>query len=152
LRRRGAPLVRYRTGDLARLIDEPCACGSALRRLVGFAGRVGGGLALASGGALTLPRLDEALFAVDGVCDFAAAVAAGAPPTLELSIATPAALRVAATLAAVRARLAEDPVVGRALRSGALTVEAGFADAFAFSSAAKRRLTVRESERCAQRC
>lgn len=38
LRRRGLPLLRYRTGDLARLIDEPCACGSVLRRLADFSG------------------------------------------------------------------------------------------------------------------
>ena len=33
LRRRGVPLLRYRTGDLVRLIEEPCPCGSVLRRL-----------------------------------------------------------------------------------------------------------------------
>ena len=76
LRRRGAPLLRYRTGDLARLIEAPCSCGSALRRLDGFAGRVGAGAPLPSGGELTLPRLDEALFAVEAVSDFAAVVEA----------------------------------------------------------------------------
>jgi phenylacetate-coenzyme A ligase PaaK-like adenylate-forming protein len=152
LRRRGAPLLRYRTGDLARLNEAPCPCGSALRRLDGFAGRVGAGAPLASGGELTLPRLDEALFAVEAVSDFAAVVERGAPATLTLSIAAPAPLRVAATLEAVRARLAADSVVGAALRLGALSVEAALADVAAFSSRAKRRLTIREAAPCAQRC
>ena len=113
LRRRGAPLLRYRTGDLARRIETPCKCGSALMRLDGFAGRVGAGAPLASGGELTLPRLDEALFAVEAVSDFGAVVEIDAPATLTLSIAAPAPLRVAATLAAVRGRLAEDPSSAR---------------------------------------
>lgn len=152
LRRRGAPLLRYRTGDVARLIDAPCPCGSALRRLDGFAGRVGAGAPLASGGELTLPRLDEVLFAVAAVSDFCAIVEQGAPATLRLSIAAPALLRVAATLAAARARLAEDPVIGAALRAGALRVEAAFADVAAVSPRAKRRLTIREAAPCAQCC
>ena len=89
LRRRGAPLLRYRTGDLARLIAAPCPCGSALKRLDGFAGRLGAGAPLASGGELTMPRLDEALFAIDAVSDFAAVVERGEPTTLRLSIAAP---------------------------------------------------------------
>ena len=152
LRRRGAPLLRYRTGDLARLIETPCRCGSELGRLDGFAGRVGASVALASGGALSLPQLDEALFALEAVSDFAAVVENGAPPTLRLSIAAPGAFRVAATLEAVRAQLAKDPTIGAALRIGALRLETGFADVAAFSSSAKRRLTIREAAPCAQRC
>ena len=152
LRRRGAPLLRYRTGDLARRIETPCKCGSALMRLDGFAGRVGAGAPLASGGELTLPRLDEALFAVEAVSDFGAVVEIDAPATLTLSIAAPAPLRVAATLAAVRGRLAEDPIIGAALRAGVLRVKAAFADAAGFSSLAKRRLAIREAASCAQRC
>ncbi|MGA2491835.1 MAG: DVU_1553 family AMP-dependent CoA ligase [Roseiarcus sp.] len=152
LRRRGAPLLRYRTGDLARLIEAPCPCGSALKRLDGFAGRIAAGAPLASGGELTLPRLDEALFALEAVSDFAAVVEIGAPATLTLSIAAPPPLRVAATLEAVRARLAEDCVVGVALQAGALRVEAAFADVAAFSLRAKRRLAIREAAPCAQCC
>ena len=152
LRRRGAPLLRYRTGDLARLIDAPCPCGSALKRLDGFAGRVGAGAPLANGGELTMPRLDEALFALAAVSDFAAVVERGAPPTLRLSIAAPPPLRVAATLEAVRTRLAEDSVVGAALRAGALRVEAALADVAAFSFRAKRQLAIREAVACAQCC
>jgi len=151
LRRRGTPLLRYRTGDLARLIESPCACGSALKRLDGFAGRVGAGTRLPSGGELTLARLDEALFAIDAVSDFAAVVEMGAPATLKLSIVAPAPLRDAATLDAIGLRLAEDPVVGEALRAGALRVDAAFAEV-AFLSGAKRRMAIREAAPCAQCC
>jgi phenylacetate-coenzyme A ligase PaaK-like adenylate-forming protein len=37
LTREAMPLIRYRTGDFGRWLTEPCACGSAVRRL----GRVG---------------------------------------------------------------------------------------------------------------
>jgi phenylacetate-coenzyme A ligase PaaK-like adenylate-forming protein len=151
LRRRGTPLLRYRTGDLARLIESPCACGSALKRLDGFTGRVGAGTRLPSGGELTLARLDEALFAIDAVSDFAAVVEMGAPATLKLSIVAPAPLRDAATLDAIGLRLAEDPVVGEALRAGALRVDAAFAEV-AFLSGAKRRMAIREAAPCAQCC
>ena len=77
LRRHSMPLLRYRSGDLACLIDEPCACGSVLRRLGLFSGRIGAGAALRGGGELTLPLLDEALFAVEGITDFTAAVREG---------------------------------------------------------------------------
>ena len=107
---------------------------------------------MASGGELTLPRLDEALFAVEAVSDFSAVVEGSAPATLTLSIAAPAPLCVAATLEAVRARLAEDPVVGAALQAGALRVDAAFAAVVASSSGAKRRLTIRETAPCAQCC
>jgi len=151
LRRRGTPLLRYRTGDLARLIESPCACGSALKRLDGLAGRVGAGARLPSGGELTLPRLDEALFALDAVSDFAAVVEIGAPTTLKLSIAAPPPLRVAATLDAIGLRLAEEPVIGEALRAGALRLDSAFAEV-AISSIAKRRLAIRESASCALCC
>jgi phenylacetate-CoA ligase len=151
LRRRGTPLLRYRTGDLARLIESPCPCGSTLRRLYGFAGRVGAAAPLPSGGALTLPRLDEALFAIDAISDFTATVELGAPMKLSLSIAAPAPLRVAATLDVVNLRLAEDPVIGEALRAGALRLDLAFTE-LAFASMAKRRLAIKESASCALCC
>jgi phenylacetate-CoA ligase len=151
LRRRGTPLLRYRTGDLARLIESPCPCGSTLRRLDGFAGRLGAAAPLPSGGALTLPRLDEALFAIDAISDFTAVVELGAPMTLTLSVAAPAPLRVAATLDVVNLRLAEDPVIGEALRAGALRLDLAFTEV-TFPSMAKRRLAIRESASCALCC
>jgi len=152
LRRRSVPLLRYRTGDLVRLIEEPCPCGSVLRRLGGFAGRVGAGLTLPGGGELTLPILDEALFAIEGVTDFGATVRKGAPATLRLSIAAPAALRLPAVLDAVHASLAGAPVTGDGLRSGALCVKVALRDAIVFVHGGKRQLLISESAPCAPCC
>jgi phenylacetate-CoA ligase len=148
LRRRGLPLLRYRTGDLARLIEEPCPCGSVLRRLGAFSGRAGAGLTLPGGGELTLPLLDEALFAIDGVTDFTATVQKGAPATLRLSIATAEGGRSPAVLNAVHACLAAAPVTGEACARGALRVEAALADAIVFRNGAKRRLLIQDDAPC----
>jgi phenylacetate-coenzyme A ligase PaaK-like adenylate-forming protein len=152
LGRRAVPLVRYRTGDLARLIDEPCRCGSVLRRLDGFSGRLGESAKLPGGVTVTLPLLDEALFSLEAVSDFVAEIDLGPPAALRLSIAAPAPARSAATLDAARARLAADPTLGGALRGGALRVEAAFADAVLCRHGAKRRLLMREEARCARCC
>ena len=74
LTRRGMPLIRYRTGDISRILPEPCACGSALRRLARLTRRVDGHITLRGGRPLTLAALDEAVFAVDGVINYEAAV------------------------------------------------------------------------------
>ena len=152
LSRRAVPLLRYRTGDMARLVDRPCSCGSVLRRLDGFSGRKGERVRLPGGGEITLPRLDDALFAVEAVNDFGAIFDHGPPATLSLSIAAPAPLRTNATLQAVHDRLAEDPVVGAAMREKRLRVETSFADAVLISREGKRRLLTREKARCAPCC
>ena len=59
---------------------------------------VGAAAPLPGGGELTLSRLDEALFPVEAVNDFSAIYEAGDPATLELSIASPPALRLPASL------------------------------------------------------
>ncbi len=123
-----------------------------LRRLGGFSGRIGAGVTLPGGGELTLPLLDEALFAIEGVTDFTAAVEKGAPATLRLSIGAPASLRSPALLDAVRASLAAAPVAGEALKSGALRVEAALADAIVFLHGGKRRLLIQENGPCAPCC
>lgn len=144
LRRRGVPLLRYRTGDLVRLTCEPCLCGSVLRRFASFAGRAGAGVALPGDGelTLTLPLLDEALFAVEGVTDFTAALQRGEPARLRLSIATPVTMCSPAVLDAIYASLESAPVIGEAIRKGALRVEATFADAIVFRHGGKRRLLI----------
>ncbi len=152
LRKRSMPLLRYRTGDLVSLIDEPCPCGSVLRRLGSVSRRAGAGLTLPGAGELTLPILDEALFAIQGVTDFTATVQKGEPATLRLSIATPAAMRSPAVLDAVRTSLFAAPAAGEGLRSGALRVEAAFADAIVFRHGAKRRLFIQENAPCAPCC
>jgi len=74
LTRTGMPLIRYRTGDLGRWLPEPCPCGTGLRTLAHITTRVAGAVSLGPEIDLTQASLDEALFAVDGVIDFAATV------------------------------------------------------------------------------
>lgn len=85
LTRRGLPLIRYRTGDRSRLLPGPCRCGSPLQRLERIHGRVHGGLRI-GGAELGMPALDDALYTLDNVVDFAAVFHAGPPPRLHLDV------------------------------------------------------------------
>jgi phenylacetate-coenzyme A ligase PaaK-like adenylate-forming protein len=78
LTRTGMPLIRYRTGDLSRWLPGPCPCGTVLRRLEHVRGRIGQEITLRNGCTLTLHDLDDALFAVEGMLDYRAAVVQGA--------------------------------------------------------------------------
>ncbi|MBL8096911.1 MAG: phenylacetate--CoA ligase family protein [Anaerolineales bacterium] len=71
LTRVGMPLIRYRTGDYGRWITKPCPCGTALRTLAHITTRITGPVDLGGGVRLAQPELDEALFAIDGVLNFA---------------------------------------------------------------------------------
>ncbi len=70
LTRKGMPLVRYRTGDLSRFIQEPCPCGTVLKRLDWVKGRLRGGVQFGSGHVLNVADLDEALFPLTGLFNF----------------------------------------------------------------------------------
>lgn len=70
--RRGMPLIRYRTGDIGRILPDQCACGSPMRRLDPRVIRTSDGISVGSG-LLMLADLNETLYAVPGLGDFAAA-------------------------------------------------------------------------------
>ncbi len=74
LTRRGMPLIRYRTGDICRFIPGDCPCGTILRTLEKVRGRIGNRVDLGNGHCLTMTDLDEAVFPVDGVCNFTASL------------------------------------------------------------------------------
>ena len=78
LTRRGMPLLRYRTGDRARMLHGPCPCGTVLKRLDRVRGRIAAEVVLRQGGRLEMAALDEALFPIDGVLNYAAEVDAAA--------------------------------------------------------------------------
>lgn len=89
LGRLGMPLLRYRTGDLARILTGPCSCGSPLRRLARVRDRVDGAVRLGKQGSVTIAALDEALFSIPEIYDFAAVLVPGNPNELRLRIYAP---------------------------------------------------------------
>lgn len=87
LTRTGMPLLRYRTGDCARVLAGACPCGTVLRRMAHVRGRIGRSVGLRNGRSLALCDLDEALFSVEGLLDYRAAVRQGGGAcTLQLQI------------------------------------------------------------------
>ena len=72
LTRRGMPLIRYRTGDLSRFLLESCPCGTVLKTMAPVKGRLASAVELEPGRVLTMADLDEALFPISGLVDFAA--------------------------------------------------------------------------------
>ncbi len=72
LRRRGMPLIRYRTGDLGRMETTPCPCGCLKPRLDKVMGRIREQRFLPDGSSFSVQRLDEALFSLPWVLDYAA--------------------------------------------------------------------------------
>ncbi len=87
LTRTGMPLIRYRTGDLGRFLPDACPCGTGLRTLAYITTRLTGRVELGGGSLLTMPALDESLFALADVLNFAATIRRGPARTrLELAI------------------------------------------------------------------
>lgn len=141
LRRRALPLIRYRTGDLAAITRAPCRCGSRLARLKLGDGRVRAGYRLPQG-CLTRGALDEALFAVEGVTDFSAAIRPGEPPQLSIRVGAPDHWRRPKLLQHCRAALQELPLLNDALLGGALTLDLAEAATAVVDATGKRQLRV----------
>ncbi len=74
LTRRGMPLIRYRTGDLSRFLPSRCPCGTALKTMKPIRDRIAGQVAVDEGLHLSMADLDDALFPIETVLDFSAAV------------------------------------------------------------------------------
>ncbi|MBG0789887.1 MAG: phenylacetate--CoA ligase family protein [Desulfovibrionaceae bacterium] len=74
--RRGMPLLRYRTGDAGRILPVRCRCGSPLRLLDPHVRRMADGVDIGAG-RIRLEDLNEVLYALPGLGDFAARVAGG---------------------------------------------------------------------------
>jgi phenylacetate-coenzyme A ligase PaaK-like adenylate-forming protein len=74
LTRKGMPLMRYRTGDFARFLDEPCPCGTVLKRMERVRGRLSERVLLRSGDWLSVTDLDESLFGIPGLVNYDAVV------------------------------------------------------------------------------
>ncbi|WP_338666549.1 DVU_1553 family AMP-dependent CoA ligase [Pseudodesulfovibrio methanolicus] len=109
----GMPLIRYRTGDVGRILAGECRCGSPLRRLDPLVRRRHDGIPLPSG-SLTLRELNEILYGVPGVADFAARLAGD---TLHLTVCGNA------SAATILAALRNLPVVAEGLADKTLQVD-----------------------------
>ncbi len=109
----GMPIIRYRTGDVGRILAGECACGSPLRRLDPLVRRRQDSVPLPSG-PLALRELNEILYGVPGLADFAARLD---EDTLYLTVCG----RVARET--VLDALKRLPVVAQGLADGSLGVE-----------------------------
>ena len=109
----GMPLIRYRTGDVGRILAGECPCGSPLRRLDPLVRRRRDSVPLPSG-PLTLRELNEILYSVPGLADFAARLA---DDTLHLTVCGDVSAKT------VLAALKNLPVVAGGLAAGSLGVE-----------------------------
>ncbi|MDR1712598.1 MAG: hypothetical protein LBR39_00340 [Coriobacteriales bacterium] len=74
LNRQAMPLIRYRTGDRTRLLPGRCGCGSILRRIDTVYGRLQEDIQIGASPTdrLAMYQLEEVLFGLPGVLDFAA--------------------------------------------------------------------------------
>ena len=79
LTRRGMPLIRYRTGDLSRFIPGQCSCGTILKTLARITTRVDGFVRVGESDYITMAEIDEAIFPIEGVVNFAATLVRGTP-------------------------------------------------------------------------
>ena len=147
LTREAMPLVRYATGDQGRILAGTCACGSTLARLDKVQGRMGQMPRLASGSRLSMARLDEILFDLEGVLDYSAVVDHGGPGErlcVRLSVTgrDGAGRNAAGISGEALTRLADLPELRVAVRQGslALTVESATSEAFQPLSPAKRSI------------
>jgi phenylacetate-coenzyme A ligase PaaK-like adenylate-forming protein len=87
LTRRGMPLIRYRTGDISRFIPGDCPCGTTLKTLERVRQRASGDITIGDQWQLTIADLDEALFSLESVLDFAATISReGVQDCLQLEV------------------------------------------------------------------
>ena len=70
LTRKGMPLIRYRTGDISRFINNSCECGTVLRSMDKIQYRINSSVKLTDEYILTMSKLEEILFSIEGVLDF----------------------------------------------------------------------------------
>lgn len=137
LGRQAMPLLRYRTGDLARLATTACVCGGITARLRDIRGR-SLILTLSDGSALSSQMLDDALFAVDGLTDYRAAVIQNDIHWLEIEFLSRPDRENTET--AIRLATEGIPSIARALAMGHLQVATRRVDFFSPSHTAKRTL------------
>ena len=138
LMRRGLPLIRYRTGDVSRVLPGPCACGSPLTRLDRIRGRLDAGVETGAG-LLTMPTLDEALFAQPEVVDFSATWRGTPAQHLDLDISC---LPGTGDPEVLRTAVIRIPVLARAVGERNVRLTLTVSGAHLHARAGKRRIAV----------
>jgi phenylacetate-CoA ligase len=142
LTRRGMPFIRYRTGDCGRFVPGACPCGAALRTLAPVTHRVSGKISLGEG-ILTMADLDEALFALPGILNFAATLDRGERDRLKIDITSGVDGAVAGT-AEIEASLESIAAIRAATACGILTLALNVArTGYRLSSPPKRAIVDR---------
>jgi len=122
LTRQGMPLIRYRTGDISSFIPGPCPCGTVLCRMERVAGRKNSRVVLHDDHSFTLVDLDEMLFPVEKVIDFAAAVDKVQGATRLVIAATTMGQADASLSRTLHEALDGIPAIGRSRRDNVLMV------------------------------
>ena len=141
LTREAMPLVRYKTGDRSRFIAEKCPCGSVLRRMERVSDRIGSDISLKNGSVISLPMLDESLYAVDGIISFDAEITdCGGFHRLLLSVLSADENRCKD---AVLSAVSRDKNLNRAISDGVLKVEIARKSAFISNGTMKRKIIQR---------
>jgi phenylacetate-coenzyme A ligase PaaK-like adenylate-forming protein len=139
------PLIRYRTGDLSRIMLEPCGCGTILKRLERVRDRVDGFVLLGRCGSISISALDEALFDIPGVLDFAATFAPGQPQRLEIGVYAPG-IGSAEIDVAVRDALRTLPVICNACSRGEVVLSVISVHKPLSITGAKRKIEVKAAQ------
>jgi phenylacetate-CoA ligase len=148
LTRKGMPLIRYRTGDLASFVSDPCACGTMLRKMGTVRGRLHEMVRLRTGDWLGIPDLDEVLFSLSGIVNYAATFSRHKDAdSLEIAI-YPGPRRDLPDEESVESALLAVPQIGTAVNEGRLRLKPSRVNAenWITTSAAKRALVLREVE------
>jgi phenylacetate-CoA ligase len=149
LTRRGMPLIRYRTGDLARFLEEPCPCGTVLRRMERTRGRMAGSVRLANGEMLNIAGLDETLFPLPFLLNYQAVITSrNNRDVLTIGIETNG-TDAAECVRHIHSSLMTLPVIETAVSSGVLTLAPVIAEKCAPSATIKRTIIdQREVQQC----
>ncbi len=143
LTREAMPLVRYRTGDMALFKVDPCPCGTVLKTMDGFRGRLKGRPLTQKGQCLSIVDLDEAIFGIEGVMNYRAELSRHAnTDVLTLQVALQASVIPDALSGRIRKAVSVLPEVHGAMADGTLDLHLEWIDvpADVSTGAEKRRI------------
>lgn len=139
LNRQAMPLIRYRTGDLARLTRSVCRCGGVTTRLADIRGRRDS--IRLDDGELDSRVLDDALFALDGMLDYRAAVDDADGDALDIQVLARPELSATDCLRAL------DDIPATASLAARGNLRLSFVAAFSFSHTLKRVIADRRGRK-----